>query len=80
MSVYYDGHVVGVYFADLFVEQCVIVELKAVAELAVAHEAQLLCYLNATDAEVGLLLNFGPKPQMKRKIFDNERKKYRTAQ
>ena len=67
---------VGEYLADLLVEGLVIVELKAVSALAIQHEAQLLNYLNATKCEVGLLLNFGPTPQIKRKIFDNERKKY----
>ena len=52
----------------------VIVEIKATRTLALEHEAQLLNYLKATDIEVGLLLNFGPKPQIKRKVFDNNRK------
>lgn len=50
--------------------------MKAVSVLLPEHEAQLLNYLNATRYEVGLLLNFGSKPQIKRKVFDNERKKY----
>jgi len=70
----YDGHVVGEYFADLVVDGKVIVEVKAVRTLGDAHEAQLLNYLKATPYEVGLLLNFGPSPQIKRKIYDNERK------
>ena len=78
ISVTYRGQVVGNYFADLLVEDSVIVELKAVRQLAGEHEAQLLNYLNATDYEVGLLLNFGPQPQVKRKIFDNDRKRYHT--
>ncbi len=64
----------GQYFVDLFVANKVIVESKAIKNLAPEHEAQLLNYLKATDIEVGLLLNFGPKPQVKRKIFDNYRK------
>ena len=72
--VYYDGHEVGVYQADLLVADAVIVELKASRALAPEHEAQLLNYLKATPYEVGLLLNFGPKPQIKRKIYDNARK------
>lgn len=76
ISVFYDGQVVGEYLADLLVEGLVIVELKAASALAIQHEAQLLNYLNATECEVGLLLNFGPTPQIKRKVFDNERKKY----
>jgi GxxExxY protein len=50
------------------------VELKAVSHLLNEHEAQLLNYLRATPYEVGLLLNFGPKPEFRRKVFDNERK------
>ncbi len=72
--VYYDNEVVGEYFADLFVAGVVIVELKAVKKLLEEHEAQLLNYLKATSYEVGLLLNFGPKPEIKRKAFDNSRK------
>ncbi len=74
ITVYYDGQVVGEYFADLLVEQTVIVELKAVRQLADDHEAQLLNYLKATPYEVGLLLNFGPKPKIIRKAYDNSRK------
>ena len=76
--VHYDGHVVGEYYADLLVEKKVIVEVKAVRELADAHEAQLLNYLKATPYEVGLLLNFGPKAQIKRKIYDNPQKGSRS--
>jgi GxxExxY protein len=72
--VYYEGEVVGEYQADLVVNGVVIVELKAVRQLADEHEAQLLNYLKATPIEVGLLLNFGPKADIKRKVYDNERK------
>ena len=75
ISVYYDEQVVGNYVADMVVEDCVIVELKAACALSKEHEAQLLNYLNATEYEVGLLFNFGPKPDFTRKIFDNARKK-----
>jgi GxxExxY protein len=74
IAVYYDGEVIGEYFADLLVAGTVIVELKAVKRLMEEHEAQLLNYLKATPYEVGLLLNFGPKPEIKRKAFDNSRK------
>lgn len=74
ISVYYDGVVVGEYFADVFVEGLVILELKTVDVLASAHEAQLLNYLRATSIEVGLLLNFGPKPEVKRRAMDNTNK------
>lgn len=75
IKVSYEGKVVGEYFADMLVDGKVIVEIKAGQSLAPEHEAQLLNYLKATDAEVGLLLNFGPRPQVKRKVFDNIRKK-----
>ena len=74
IAVYFQGNVVGEYFADLLVEDKVIVELKAVSRLLLEHEAQLLNYLRATPYEVGLLLNFGPKPDFRRKAFDNSRK------
>jgi GxxExxY protein len=74
IQVYYEDHLVGEYFADLLVAEAVIVELKAVRQLAEEHEAQLLNYLKATPYEVGLLLNFGPKPGIKRKVFYNKRK------
>jgi GxxExxY protein len=74
IKVYYAGVVVGEYYADLLVADAVIVEVKAVRALLKEHEAQLLNYLKATPYEVGLLLNFGPKPEIKRKVYDNERK------
>jgi GxxExxY protein len=74
ITVYYRSEVVGEYFTDLLVAEAVMVELKAVRHLAEEHEAQLLNYLKATPYEVGLLLNFGPKPAIKRKAYDNSRK------
>jgi GxxExxY protein len=74
IQVHYEGIAVGEYFADLLVEGKVVVELKAVEQIAKAHENQLVNYLKATDLEVGLILNFGPEPGFKRKIFTNHRK------
>ena len=74
IRVLYDGHVVGEYFADILVDNKIIVEIKAARALAPEHEAQLLNYLKATNIEVGLLLNFGVKPEVKRKVLDNYRK------
>jgi len=74
INVFYEGEIVGEYFADLVVEDVVIVELKASRSLLNEHEAQLLNYLRATRYEVGLLLNFGPKAEFRRKSFDNDRK------
>ncbi len=71
IKVYYENNIVGEYFADILVADKVIVEIKAARNIAVENEAQLLNYLKATDIEVGLLLNFGPKPEIKRKVFDN---------
>jgi GxxExxY protein len=72
--VFYQGHQIGSYVADLVIDDKVIVELKACAQLAPEHEVQLLNYLRATQMEVGMLLNFGTEPQFKRKVFSNERK------
>lgn len=72
VNVYYEGENVGDYFADLVVEGLVIVELKACESVIEQHEAQLLNYLKATEIEVGLLLNFGKSPQVKRKAFSNK--------
>jgi GxxExxY protein len=74
IKVFYENKIVGEYFADILVDGKVIVEIKAARNLALEHEAQLLNYLKATDKEVGLLLNFGPKPEIKRKVFDNFKK------
>lgn len=66
--------VIGSYKADLVVEGKVIIELKATRAIDPAHEAQLIHYLKATEMEVGLLLNFGRKPEFKRLVFNNLRK------
>lgn len=75
IKVYYESEMVGDYFADLLIEELVIVELKAAENISEEHEAQLLNYLKATDIEVGLLLNFGKIPEVRRKIFMNKNKK-----
>ena len=74
IQVFYTEKVVGEYFADILVEDAIIVEIKAAKNVTTEHEAQLLNYLKATQIEVGLLLNFGPKPEVKRKAFDNAKK------
>ena len=76
ISVWYANQIVGEYFADLVIEDLVLVEIKAVKALLDEHEAQLLNYLKATPYEVGLLLNFGPKPMQKRRSFENNRKEW----
>lgn len=74
ISVYYKGIEVGEFYADIVVEELVILELKAVDCIIKDFENQILNYLRGTDCEVGLLLNFGKKPEFKRKIFENYRK------
>jgi GxxExxY protein len=74
IKVFFEGEMVGDYFADVVVTDRVILELKAAEAICNAHEAQLLNYLKATDIEVGLLLNFGPKAEFRRKAFANDRK------
>ena len=79
IEVFYEGQLIGKYYADVVVNNLVIVELKSVKTLVTEHEAQLLNYLKATSYEVGLLLNFGPKPETKRRSFDNNRKEWLIA-
>ena len=77
IAVYFRGNRVGDFRADALVAGSVLLELKAARALDPSHEAQLLNYLRATEIEVGLLLNFGIKPEFKRLVYDNERKKSR---
>ncbi len=79
LPVFFRGHLVGDFRADILVEQAVILELKAASDFAAANESQLLNYLKASSIEVGLLLNFGPKPKFKRFAFDNGRKRARPT-
>lgn len=74
IEVFYDNEVVGVYIADMIVNGTVIVEIKAAAAIIAEHEIQLVNYLKATEIEVGLLLNFGKKPEFKRKVFSSDYK------
>ncbi len=74
IPVWFRGYQVGQFEADLLVENCVLLELKAARSLDSSHRAQLMNYLKATEIEVGLLLNFGEKPEFKRVVFDNLKK------
>jgi len=74
VKVYYEEYQVGDYRADIIVDNCIIIENKAAEALAEENEYQLINYLKATEIEVGLLLNFGKKPEFRRKIFTNDRK------
>lgn len=73
IEVFYKEEVVGLYYADLLIEGIIILELKALDEIHSAHEAQLMNYLKATGVEVGLILNFGPKPTFRRKVFSRKK-------
>ena len=75
IKVFYNNQTVGAYFADIIVEDSIIVELKAAEFVVEEHELQLINYLKATEIEIGLLLNFGKNPEFKRKIFTNDRKR-----
>ena len=77
VPVSFRGESVGEFFADASVNGCVLLELKAISTLDKVHDGQILNYLRATDSEVGLLLNFGPKPQFKRFLLENKQKKNR---
>ncbi|MDI5948317.1 GxxExxY protein [Flavobacterium yafengii] len=74
IKVYYKNELVGDFFADLLINDLIILELKACDSLVKAHYVQTLNYLKATNIEIGLLLNFGEKPEIKRLIFTNNRK------
>jgi GxxExxY protein len=75
IEVYYKNCVVGKYYADILVNDVLILELKAAECVVEEHELQLINYLKATEIEIGLLLNFGKKPEVRRKAFSNSRKK-----
>ena len=75
IKVFFRGKEVGDYFADLIVNDVVIIELKAAVALTPEHEMQLVNYLKATEIEVGLLLNFGKEPEFQRKVWVNDKKR-----
>jgi GxxExxY protein len=78
IKVYYKNEPVGDFFADLLINDLIILELKACDSLVKAHYVQTLNYLKATNIEIGLLLNFGEKPEIKRLIFTNNRKNLKS--
>lgn len=77
--IHFKGQTLGNFYIDMVVNDLIIVELKAVSTLTKEHEAQLINYLNATEFEVGLLFNFGISPQFRRRIYDNENKRYYSS-
>ena len=80
INVYYQGKEIGEYYSDITVNGLIILELKSSEVLVVANEIQLINYLRATQFEIGLLLNFGKKPEIRRKIFTNDRKRFNSGQ
>lgn len=78
VPVFFRGINVGDFRADLVVNDCVLLELKTAESIIIAHEAQALNYLRATALEIGLILNFGPKAQVRRLLFDNDRKQIKV--
>ncbi len=76
IKVYFKDSIVGEYFADIVVNDKIILELKSCEALVPEHEVQLFNYLKATNIEVGLLFNFGKRAAFKRKVFTNDNKKF----
>ena len=74
VCVLFRGHNIGDFKADLVVNGTIILELKTAEQIVAAHESQVLNYLRSTALELGLILNFGPKPQVRRLLLDNSRK------
>jgi GxxExxY protein len=79
IKVYYLGQLVGEYYADIVVNNSIVIELKAAEALVEEHEFQLINYLKATEIEVGLLMNFGKQPEFRRNFFTNGRKKIKSV-
>jgi GxxExxY protein len=75
LEIFFRGAVIASDKADVIVENKVLLELKSARLISPEHEAQLMNYLRCTGIEVGLLLNFGPRPQFKRIVFSNSRKR-----
>ncbi len=78
VPVFFRSKNVGDFRADMVINKCLLLELKTAEAIIIAHEAQLLNYLRATNLEVGLILNFGPKAQVRRLAYDNTRKQYKS--
>ena len=80
IKVNYEGYEVGIYYPDIIVNDLLILELKAAESVVEEQQLQLINYLKATEIEIGLLLNFGKKPEIRRKIFTNDKKKLNINQ
>ena len=79
VTVYYKKYIAGEYNSDLTIEDIIICELKTSEIISEANESQLINYLKATNIEVGLLLNFGKKPEIRRKVYNNEFKSWNST-
>jgi GxxExxY protein len=73
VAVCFRNEIIGDFRADVVVEEKIILELKSVSKIMPEHEAQLINYLKATNIDIGLLMNFGNKPEFKRFAFDQKR-------
>jgi len=80
INVYYDDHIVGNYIGDILVDNKILIELKAIKKISKNENIQLLNYLCATKYEVGLILNFGSKPEISRVVYDNQLKYYNNPE
>jgi GxxExxY protein len=80
INVFYESEVIGEYYADIVINDIIVIELKASSSLLEEHECQLINYLKATDIELGLLMNFGKEAEYKRKVFMNKLKKMRAIE
>jgi len=79
VRVYYEEFEVGYYVSDIKVNECVVTELKAAVALCEEHETILVNYLRCTDIEVGIVLNFGKKPEFRRKVFSSKYKNHKKS-
>jgi GxxExxY protein len=80
IKVFYESEVIGEYYADIVINDIIVIELKASSSLLEEHECQLINYLKATEIELGLLMNFGKEAEYKRKVFMNKYKKMRAIE
>jgi GxxExxY protein len=80
INVFYETEIIGEYYADIVINDIIVIELKASSSLLEEHECQLINYLKATEIELGLLMNFGKEAEYKRKVFMNKFKKMRVIE
>ena len=80
INVFYETEIIGEYYADIVINNIIVIELKASSSLLEEHECQLINYLKATEIELGLLMNFGKEAEYKRKVFMNKFKKMRVIE